>query len=155
MVIAVVSSARRRCCGTPKGGTPRAGGNAVGSVVARKLSTTWWPKKSWPPVLQKLGIRRRKFYATRHTFVSWALTSGMNLKALAEYVGTSVAMIEKSYGRYISDRGLGGNCADRETTGKVSREGGGRQPKRERSQGGAKWSQGESNPRLRRERPPS
>lgn len=30
----------------------------------------------------------------------------MNLKALAEYVGTSVAMIEKSYGRYISDLGL-------------------------------------------------
>ena len=30
----------------------------------------------------------------------------MNLKALAEYVGTSVAMIENSYGRFISDRGL-------------------------------------------------
>jgi integrase len=70
------------------------------------VTTTWWPKKSWLPVLKKLEIRRRKFYATRHTFISWALTSGMNLKALAEYVGTSVAMIEKSYGRYISDRGL-------------------------------------------------
>ena len=30
----------------------------------------------------------------------------MNLKAIAEYVGTSVAMIENSYGRFISDRGL-------------------------------------------------
>lgn len=70
------------------------------------VTTTWWPKKSWLPVLKKLGIPHRKFYATRHTFISWALTSGMNLKALAEYVGTSVAMIEKSYGRYISDRGL-------------------------------------------------
>ena len=30
----------------------------------------------------------------------------MNLKAIGEYVGTSVAMIEKSYGRFISDRGL-------------------------------------------------
>ena len=57
-------------------------------------------------MLKKLGIRRRKFYATRHTFVSWALTEGMNLKAIGEYVGTSVAMIEKSYGRFISDRGL-------------------------------------------------
>lgn len=70
------------------------------------VTTTWWPKKSWLPVLEKLGIRRRKFYATRHTFISWALTEGMNLKAIAEYVGTSVAMIERSYGRYISDRGL-------------------------------------------------
>lgn len=30
----------------------------------------------------------------------------MNLKALAEYVGTSLAMIENSYGRFVSDRGL-------------------------------------------------
>ena len=39
-------------------------------------------------------------------FISWALTRGMNLKALAEYVGKSVAMIENNYGRFISDRGL-------------------------------------------------
>jgi hypothetical protein len=58
------------------------------------------------PAAGKVGIRRRKFYATRHSFISWALTRGMNLKALAEYVGTSVAMIEKSYGRFISDHGL-------------------------------------------------
>ena len=38
------------------------------------VTTTWWPKKSWFPVLKKLNIRRRKFYATRHTFISWALT---------------------------------------------------------------------------------
>lgn len=57
-------------------------------------------------MLKKLGIRRRKFYATRHSFISWALTRGMNLKAIAEYVGTSVAMIESSYGRFVSDRGL-------------------------------------------------
>ena len=57
-------------------------------------------------MLKKLGIRRRKFYATRHTFVSWALTEGMNLKAIGEYVGTSVAMIENSDGRFISDRDL-------------------------------------------------
>ena len=30
----------------------------------------------------------------------------MNLKALGEYVGTSTAMIENSYGRFISDCGL-------------------------------------------------
>ena len=70
------------------------------------VTTTWWPKKSWHPVLKKIGIRRRKFYATRHTFISWALTEGMNLKAIAEYVGTSVAMIENSYGRFVSDHGL-------------------------------------------------
>ena len=39
--------------------------------------------------------------STRHTFISLALTRGWNLKALAEYAGTSVAMIERHYGRYL------------------------------------------------------
>jgi hypothetical protein len=46
-------------------------------------------------------MRPRKFYATRHTFISDALSQGANIKWLAEYCGTSVAMIEKHYGRYI------------------------------------------------------
>jgi hypothetical protein len=47
------------------------------------------------------NVRPRKFYATRHTFISDALSQGANIKWLAEYCGTSVAMIEKHYGRYI------------------------------------------------------
>lgn len=69
------------------------------------ITTVWWPEKSWYPVLQRLGVRRRKFYATRHTFISVALSKGCNLKWVAEYCGTSIAMIEKSYGRFISDDG--------------------------------------------------
>ena len=44
----------------------------------------------------------RKFYATRHTFISIALSRGVNLKWLAEYRGTSVVMIERSYGSWSS-----------------------------------------------------
>jgi integrase len=46
-------------------------------------------------------VRERKPYSTRHTFISAALTNGGNIKWLAEYCGTSVAMIEKHYGKYI------------------------------------------------------
>ena len=46
-------------------------------------------------------IRARKFYTTRHTFISDALSYGVNIKWLAEYCGTSVAMIEEHYGPYI------------------------------------------------------
>jgi hypothetical protein len=47
----------------------------------RPVTTTWWPKKSWTPVLKKhLKIRHRKFYALRATFISWALSQGANLK---------------------------------------------------------------------------
>lgn len=64
-----------------------------------------WPKSHWRPVLRALEIRPRKFYATRHTFISVALTAGVNLKRLAEYCGTSVAMIESHYGRYLERDG--------------------------------------------------
>jgi hypothetical protein len=73
------------------------------------ITTNWWPKKSWHPVLRRLEIRARKFYATRHTFISDLLTRGEDLKAIAEYCGTSVAMIERSYRRWMPkgvDRGV-------------------------------------------------
>jgi len=64
-----------------------------------------WPRDHWGRVLRGLEIRPRKFYATRHTFISVALTAGVNLKWLAEYCGTSVAMIESHYGRYLERDG--------------------------------------------------
>jgi len=48
-------------------------------------------------------VRPRKFYATRHSFISAALTRGVNLKWLADYCGTSVDMIERHYGRCMQD----------------------------------------------------
>ena len=48
-------------------------------------------------------MRPRKFYATRHTFISLAMTKGMPLKLVAGYCGTSVEMIEQHYGKWLSD----------------------------------------------------
>ncbi len=86
----------------------------------KPMTDTWWPKRGaarrpvdeeskgiWFRCLRSLGIRPRKFYATRHTFIAWALSEGANLKGLAEYCGTSVQMIEQSYGRYIRKDFLG------------------------------------------------
>ncbi len=64
-----------------------------------------WTKDHWRAALWATGVRPRKFYATRHTFISIALTKGVNLQWLAEYCGTSVAMIERSYGRYLIEDG--------------------------------------------------
>jgi integrase len=81
------------------------------------ITTKEWPKKSWGPVLRKkIGVRYRKFYAARHTFISWALSNGMNVKAIAEYVGTSLEMIERSYGKYIGSNGLDPLLSALETT---------------------------------------
>jgi integrase len=57
-------------------------------------------------VLTRLKVRQRKFYATRHTFISWSLTAGANPFGVAAYCGTSVQMIQEYYGKWIPDRGL-------------------------------------------------
>jgi len=42
------------------------------------------------------------FYALRHTHISQALLAGVNIQVLAENCGTSVRMIEKHYGKFLS-----------------------------------------------------
>jgi len=61
-----------------------------------------WAREFWHRPLDALKIRKRKFYTTRHTFISIALTAGVNIKWLAEQCGNSVAMIEKHYGRFLA-----------------------------------------------------
>jgi len=56
-------------------------------------------------VLRVLNIRPRRFYNARHTHISVALTLGCNPKWIAEQTGTSLAMIQKNYGKYIRDDG--------------------------------------------------
>jgi len=56
-----------------------------------------WAEHNWKLSLEKLGIRHRKFYCTRHTFITELVRAGENLKAIADYCGTSVAMIERDY----------------------------------------------------------
>ena len=60
---------------------------------------------SFQPVLRVLKLRPRPFYNLRHTFISVALTLGCNQKWIAEQTGTSVAMIQEHYGKYIRDDG--------------------------------------------------
>jgi integrase len=60
-----------------------------------------WRAKIWYRALRAKELRVRKPYTMRHTFISVGLTNGVNIKWLADYCGTSVAMIEKHYGKYI------------------------------------------------------
>jgi integrase len=59
-------------------------------------------EKHWRPALRALDIRPRKFYATRHTFITQTLLAGaVSIKKLADYCGTSVEMIEKHYADWM------------------------------------------------------
>jgi integrase len=72
------------------------------TMVGTPLDAERFVEKHWHRALRATGIRPRKFYATRHTFISQALsTPGISLKWLADYCGTSVDMIERHYGRYM------------------------------------------------------
>ena len=61
--------------------------------------------RGFQAVLRVLKIRQRPFYNIRHTFISVALTIGCNQKWIAEQTGTSIAMIQEHYGKYIRDDG--------------------------------------------------
>jgi integrase len=56
-----------------------------------------WSEHNWKEPLKDLGIRHRKFYATRHTFITEKIRDGENPFRLAQYCGTSVSMIERDY----------------------------------------------------------
>lgn len=66
----------------------------------------WGEDYGFYDVLMRLKLRKRKFYATRHTFISWALTEGGNAYGIAKHCDTSVEMIEKNYGKYMPAGGL-------------------------------------------------
>ena len=56
-------------------------------------------------MLRRLGIRPRPFYNTRHTHISYAISLGTKLATVCAQTGTSPAMIEKHYGRYMPQAG--------------------------------------------------
>ena len=62
-------------------------------------------QREWVEMLDDLGIRRRPFYNTRHTYISYALSVGEKLAAICAQTGTSQAMIERHYGRYMPQAG--------------------------------------------------
>jgi len=73
--------------------------------------------KHWRPALRATSIRPRKFYATRHTFITQTLKAGaISIKKVADYCGTSVEMIERHYADWMEPEtaaelaALGGNA---------------------------------------------
>ena len=55
-----------------------------------------WSEHNWKGPRKTLGIRHRKFYATRHTFITEAIRREENPLA-AQYCGMSLAMIQGDY----------------------------------------------------------
>jgi len=80
-----------------------------------------WSEHNWRGPLEELKIRHRKFYATRHTFLTEKIRQGENPFALAQYAGTSVAMLEKDYVGTLGLSTLHSQQGDREVFEKYAK----------------------------------
>ena len=49
------------------------------------------------------GVEHRRIYDMRHTFATWSLAAGMSIFTLARRMGTSVQMIDQTYGHLARD----------------------------------------------------
>jgi integrase len=61
-----------------------------------------WRRRVWSPAVEAAGVERpARPYDMRATFISDALAAGVPVFTVAKIAGTSVRMIEKSYGRLL------------------------------------------------------
>jgi integrase len=57
-----------------------------------------WRHREWYPALDAAGVERRGPYVLRHTAVTSWLAAGVPIFDVSRYAGTSLQMIEKTYG---------------------------------------------------------
>jgi len=58
--------------------------------------------RSWTPSLAAAGVPHRRIYDLRHTYATWSLAAGVDIFTLARRMGTSVAMIDRTYGHLVA-----------------------------------------------------
>lgn len=62
-----------------------------------------WRTRDWYPALDAAGISRRGPYCLRHTFATEALAAGISTFELSRLMGSSIEMIERTYGHLARD----------------------------------------------------
>jgi integrase len=67
------------------------------------LSLDNWRSRTWYPALGLAGVEQRGPYALRHTFATQALAAGVSTFELARVMGTSIEMIDRTYGHLVHD----------------------------------------------------
>jgi integrase len=62
-----------------------------------------WRHRAWQPALRAAGLAHRTPYALRHTYASLSIAAGVSLFELSRLMGTSPAMLDKTYGHMLPD----------------------------------------------------
>ena len=67
------------------------------------LNVDYWRTDAWTPALRAAGLEHRRPNALRHTFAANCIAAGIATFEIARVMGTSVQMIEKTYGHLLPD----------------------------------------------------
>jgi len=68
------------------------------SGFRRDIEAGKWRAREWTPALRAAGLEHHRPYDMRHTYATWSLAAGVSLFSLSRRMGTSVAMIDQTYG---------------------------------------------------------
>jgi integrase len=67
------------------------------------LAISSFRHREWNPALRAAGLEHRSPYALRHTFASFSIAAGVSLLELSRLMGTSPAMLDRTYGHMLPD----------------------------------------------------
>ena len=87
----------------PLGVTPDA--SVFLNTDGRPLHQDSFLQNIWHPLLRELRIRPRGLYSCKDTFISLALTAGVNVVWLEGQTGVSYQTMRKHYGQYVASEG--------------------------------------------------
>lgn len=67
------------------------------------ISLRSFRRNDWTPAVDNAGMDGRTPYSMRHTYAAFSLAAGVGVFALARRMGTSVDMIDRTYGHLVGD----------------------------------------------------
>lgn len=82
---------------------PRRQGVLFPAAEGGRINIDNWRSREWVPALKAAGLGHRRIYDMRHTFATWSLAAGMSIFTLARRMGTSVQVIDATYGHLARD----------------------------------------------------
>jgi integrase len=81
---------------------PRRRGIVFPASEGGRIEINNWRNRLWTPSLAAAGIEHRRIYDLRHTYATWSLAAGVDIFTLARRMGTSVKMIDQTYGHLVT-----------------------------------------------------
>ncbi len=78
-------------------------GTLFPSADGGRIDIDKFRSREWAPALKAAGLPHRRIYDMRHTFATWSLAAGMSIFTLSRRMGTSVQMIDRTYGHLAQD----------------------------------------------------